>query len=512
MNSNLLKVYYLPIYLSITLIAGIYLGKNIFSTSQSFNQFSSNDSLYNEASNLAEILQIVQDNYVDSVNVKDVAGKGLSDLLHRLDPHSNYIPASKVAKTNESLEGSFEGIGLEFLLMGDTIVAVKTVANGPSHKAGILPGDKILFIENQNAVIKDIKSEDVINKLRGKRGSTVNIKIQRHGSSTLIPLSIKRAEIPIYSVHAAFMLDSSTAYFKIDEFSSTTMDEFKASYPYQNEKVKTVVIDLRGNGGGYLNTCTQLADEFLKEEELIVYTKGRTQGERKMYATSQGRFEDVRLYVLIDHQSASASEIFAGAMQDNDRATIIGTRSFGKGLVQEMFTLSDGAQVRLTISRYYTPSGRCIQKPYKDMDYEDYTLSSFDNDSIADSTVYFTKNKRKVYGGGGIFPDIKINEDSTISWKELGYIYRNDIIRKTAIRFVIQHLGTLSKLGLEEFKNNKIYNAQLNNMVQKLNVSPFAKEYILKEVKANVVRSIWGNNAYYSLKLQGDEWLKKVKK
>ena len=508
MNSNFLKVYYLPIYLSVTLIAGIYLGKNFFA-SKSTNSFSSIDSQFSEASNLAEILQIVQDNYVDSVNVQDIAGKGLSDLLHRLDPHSNYIPASKVAKTNESLEGSFDGIGLEFLLLGDTIVAVKTVPGGPSEKAGIKPGDKILFIDNKNAVIKNIKTEEVVNRLRGKRGTTVNLKIKRHGQSQLLPISISRAEIPIYSVHAAFMLDSSTAYFKIDEFSSTTMEEFKSSYPYKNEKVKTVVIDLRGNGGGYLNTCTQLADEFLKEDELIVYTKGRAQGERKMYATAEGRFEEVKLYVLIDHESASASEIFAGAMQDNDRATIIGMRSFGKGLVQEMFTLSDGAQVRLTISRYYTPSGRCIQKPYKDIEYEEYALNAISGDNILDSTVYYTKNKRKVYGGGGIFPDVQISEDSTVSWKELSLIYRNDLIRKLAISFVTENNEGLSKLKSQEFINSKVYNNMLAlKVAQHKELSNDAKEYLLKEVKANVLRSIWGNNAYYSFKTKGDLWLK----
>ncbi|MFZ9847178.1 MAG: S41 family peptidase [Flavobacteriales bacterium] len=512
MKQGFIKVYHLPIYLAITLVIGIFLGKNFFSSKSSFVAADSNDSLYTEALNLAEILKLVHENYVDSVNVKDIAHKGISEFLHQLDPHSNYIPSSKVDKANESLEGSFEGIGLEFLLVKDTIVSVRPVKNGPSAIAGIQPGDKIVIIEGKNASHPKMKSEEVVGKLRGKRGSVVNVKVKRSGVDSLIPFAITRAEIPIYSVDAAFMLDSSTAYFKIGEFSRTTMDEFKATYPYNNNKVKTVVMDLRGNGGGYLNTCTQLVDEFLKDGELIVYTQDRQREQNKMYASSVGKFEEVKLYVLIDHQSASASEIFAGAMQDNDRATIIGSRSFGKGLVQELFTLSDGSQVRLTVSRYYTPSGRCIQKPYKDVDYLDYAYS--DNDSVADTTAYYTKSKRKVFGGGGIHPDINIKEDSMVFWRELTHLYQDDFARKCAIQAIVQNAAQWKSLTAEQFiNNNKAEEAMRKTMGALLPkaLSTESKNYLLNDVKGNVLRCLWGNNAYYQYKLRDDRCLMKIK-
>ncbi len=512
MKQGLIKVYHLPIYLAITLVIGIFLGKNFFSSTTSFVSTGANDSLYNEALNLAEILQLVQENYVDSVNVKDIAHKGISEFLHQLDPHSNYIPANKVDKANESLEGSFEGIGLEFLLLKDTIVAVRPVKSGPSALAGIQPGDKIVVIEGKNASQKNMNSDDVVGKLRGKRGSVVNVKVKRNGVDSLIPFAITRAEIPIYSVDAAFMLDSSTAYFKIGEFSRTTMDEFKATYPYNNNKVKTVVMDLRGNGGGYLNTCTQLADEFLKEGELMVYTQDRQHQQNKMFATSDGKFENVKLYVLIDDESASASEIFAGAMQDNDRATIIGSRSFGKGLVQELFTLADGSQIRLTVSRYYTPSGRCIQKPYKGIDYLDYANS--DNDSIADSTTYYTKKKRKVFGGGGIHPDISVKEDSMVFWRELSPLYQDDFARKCAMQAIVQYSVEWKSASAAQFVNDKKAEEQMRKAINSLSpkaLSIEAQKYLLNDVRGNVLRCLWGNNAYYQYKLKEDKCLQKIK-
>ena len=340
----------------------------------------------------------------------------------------------------------------------------------------------------------------------------VNVKVKRSGVDSLIPFAITRAEIPIYSVDAAFMLDSSSAYFKIGEFSRTTMDEFKATYPYNNPKVKTVVMDLRGNGGGYLNTCTQLADEFLKDAELIVYTQDRQHEQHKMFATPEGKFENVKLYVLIDYESASASEIFAGAMQDNDRATIIGSSSFGKGLVQELFSLADGSQIRLTVSRYYTPSGRCIQKPYKDIDYTDYADDH--SDSLRDSTVYFTKGKRKVFGGGGIQPDISLNEDSIVFWRELSALYQDDFARKCAIQSILQNASQWKILSAEQFISSKAIDGQLRNTLAKLlpkNLSAEAESYLLNDVKGNVLRCLWGSNAYYQYKLRGDKCLKKIK-
>lgn len=515
MKQGFVKVYYLPLYIAITLVVGIFLGKNFFSGKSSFASSSNaNDSLYNEALNFAEVLQLVQDNYVDSVVVKDLARKGISDFLHELDPHSNYIPAAKVSEVNESLEGSFEGIGLQFVLLNDTIVAYKAVPKGPAEKAGIQAGDKIVMIDGQPASHPNLSSDEVVGKLRGKRGSVVNVKVKRNGQSNLVPISITRAEIPLYSVEAAFMLDSTTAYFRIDEFSRTTMDELKSTYPYNNSKVKRVIVDLRSNGGGYLNTCTQLADEFLKDGELIVYTKDRTKEQRKMFATAEGKFENVKLYVLINGESASASEIFAGAMQDNDRATIIGSRSFGKGLVQEVFNLSDGSQVRLTISRYYTPSGRSIQKPYKDVDYEDYAISQYHTDTLMDTTAYFTKGKRKVFGGGGIVPDIKVQDDTLLAWKELSMLYREGFSRECAAKCIIEQGKAWKSLSAKAFANDKNVDQVVMKIAKsmlKKQLSSAALNYLMRDIKADVIRSLWGNNAFFEFKLVGDKCLEKIK-
>ncbi len=392
-------------------------------------------------------------------------------------------------------------------------MAVRALENGPSDLVGIQPGDQIVAVEKENISGIKINTDQVVGKLRGKRGSKVKILVKRSGESKLLSFTITRAEIPIHSVDAAYMLDSNTAYFKIGEFSRNTMDEFKSSYPYNNPKVKKVIMDLRGNGGGYLNTCTQLADEFLKSGEMIVYTKDRLHEKREMLASKEGRFEEVKLVVLIDHESASASEIFAGAMQDNDRGIIIGTRSFGKGLVQEIFNLSDGSQLRLTVSRYHTPSGRCIQKPYKDLDYETYAMSHYSLDTLKDSTVYYTQSKRKVYGGGGIYPDIVIESD-TLKWQQLREVYKNDVIRESAIRFIVSNKTLLKAISEKAFISGAVddkLNAFSIEKLKKYNLSEVLNKEMTKEVKANVARCLYGNTAFYSIRLLNDQCLEKAK-
>ncbi|MCX6183087.1 MAG: S41 family peptidase [Bacteroidetes bacterium] len=512
--SRFSKIYYFPIYIAITLIVGIYVGKSLpAGVSSSLGGSSRSDSLANEIYNLAEMLELVKDNYVDSVDVTKIAQKGINDLLKQLDPHSVYVPASMVEKMNESLKGSFEGIGMEFTMFDDTVVVVKPIIGGPSEKVGLQPGDKILKVEGKNIAGLGIKSEDIIKKLRGKRGSTVNISVWRKGEAQLLTFSITRAEIPIHSVDAAYMLDSATAYFRISDFAENTIQEMKASYPYSNPKVKNVIIDLRNNGGGYLNTCIDLADEFLKADELVVYTDDRQHKEKKMFATEKGQFEKAKVFVLINSESASASEIFAGAIQDNDRGLLIGERTFGKGLVQEVFPLSDGGQMRLTVSRYYTPSGRCIQRDYKGVEYEDYSTLRFDESKTDTTKVFFTKNKRKVYACGGVLPDVVMHEDTTLMMEEIAILYEDDFIRKMALQYYLDHKKELKALTPEKFMASGLMQMDIKKYVQRhlvqsqLLKSPLnaaSQAFILKEVNAVIAKSAWDSNAYYKVLLQND--------
>jgi len=518
--SRFSKIYYFPIYIAITLIVGIILGKSLpTGIPSSFSASSKSDSLANEVYNLAEMLELVKENYVDSVDVTKIAQDGINDLLKQLDPHSAYVPASMVEKTNESLKGSFEGIGMEFTLFKDTIVVVKPVIGGPSEKIGLQPGDKILKIEGKNIAGIGLKSEDAIKKLRGKRGTIVNISVWRKGETKLLSFSITRAEIPIHSVEAAYMMDSSTAYFKISEFAENTLQEFKESYPYSNKKVKNVIVDLRGNGGGYLNTCVDLVNEFLKDGELIVYTDDRQHHEKKMFATAKGQFEEAKVFVLINRESASASEIFAGAIQDNDRGRLIGERTFGKGLVQEVFPLSDGGQMRLTVSRYYTPSGRCIQREYKGVEYEEYSTNRFEDAETDTSKVFYTKNKRKVYACGGVLPDVVIPHDSTIQWEEMRALYENDFIRKSALQYFLDHKKELKAMTFNSFLTSTAIQADLKKRVlHELEKTGWVKKqlntatnlYIINEVRAIVAKSVWDSNAYYKVLMERDKYIEYI--
>ncbi len=515
--SKFSKIYYFPIYIAIILIVGIYIGKSLpAGRSSSFSVSSKSDSLANEVYNLAEMLELVKENYVDSVDVTKIAQKGINDLLKQLDPHSAYVPSAMVEKMNESLKGSFEGIGMEFTLFKDTIVVVKPVSGGPSEAVGLQPGDKILKIEGKNIAGIGLKTEEIIKKLRGKRGTVVNISVWRKGETKLLPFSITRAEIPIHSVEAAYMIDSVTAYFKISEFAENTMQELKASYPYANKKVKNIIVDLRSNGGGYLNTCTDLADEFLKDRELIVYTDDRQHHEKKMFATEKGQFEKAKVFVLINHESASASEIFAGAIQDNDRGTLIGERTFGKGLVQEVFPLSDGGQMRLTVSRYYTPSGRCIQREYKGLEYEEYSTGHFDDAKTDTTKVFYTKNKRKVYACGGVLPDVVIAPDSSIQWERMTDLYEDDFVRKAGLQYFLNHKKELKTLTAEQFIASAAIQADIKKEVLrqlatstllKKQINPATYAYLINEVRAVVAKSVWDSNAYYKVLMQHDSYI-----
>lgn len=396
---------------------------------------------------MSTVLQLIKFGYVDTVSLNKFVEKGVVEMLKELDPHTAYISKEEVERTNEPLVGNFDGVGIQFQIIKDTIVAASVINGGPSEKVGVLAGDKILKIDTMVAVGKSITNKWVFEHLRGKKGTTVLVTIARRGSEKPLEFSIVRDKIPINSIDAYFMATPEVGYIKLDRFAQTTMDEFrKALIVLKLKGMKHLIFDLRGNGGGYLGTAIDLADEFLSTEKQIVYTEGAASPIQRYYATAKGNFETGRLVILVDEGSASASEIVSGAIQDWDRGIIIGRRSFGKGLVQKPFTLNDGSVIRLTTARYHTPTGRCIQKPYDDgLDdyYKDFSkrlkhgeFVNADSIKFPDSLKYFTPAKRVVYGGGGIMPDIFIPMDTN----RLSDFYTNLFRKGVLNNFVMQYL------------------------------------------------------------------------
>ena len=371
-----------------------------------------------------DVLNLIESKYVEHPDYESLVDEAIIGLVKELDPHSEYMTAEEYKKMSEPLKGNFEGIGIQFNILKDTIAVVSPISGGPSEKLGIRSGDKIVMIEDTIVAGIGITNRDVIDKLRGDKGTKVRIKIYRRGVKDLIDYTIVRDKIPIYSLDASYMLTEEIGYVKLNRFSQTTMPEFyEALDELEPQGMKHLVLDLRGNSGGYLNTAIQLSDEFLEDKDLIVYTEGASNPKRESLATNRGRFEKGKLVVLIDEGSASASEIVSGAVQDHDRGLIIGRRSFGKGLVQRPFKLRDGSTLKLTTARYYTPSGRCIQRPY-DEGNDEYRKEyqrrrdhgeffSADSVEIDEEQKFLTDNKRIVYGGGGILPDIFIPVDTS---------------------------------------------------------------------------------------------------
>jgi carboxyl-terminal processing protease len=412
-------------------VIGIFIG-SFFA-----NRFSGNRlSIINSGSNkLNDLLHIVDDQYVDTVNVNDLVEKAMPTILKELDPHSVYISQKDVQQANDDLKGSFFGVGIEFTIRKDTIHVQNVISNGPSERAGLLAGDKIVEIDGEPFVGKEVTNDEAMHRLKGDKDTKVVIGVLRGKEKKVRTYTIIRGEIPMKSVTATYMLNEQTGYIKIKNFGDKTYPELLIALArLGQEGFANLVIDLRGNTGGYLGSAVQMANEFLSRGKLIVYTEGRRSQRQEYRSDGRGSYQNIPLVVLIDEESASASEIFAGAIQDNDRGTIIGRRSFGKGLVQQPITLHDGSMIRLTIARYYSPSGRCIQKPYTngaDRSYEEDLINRyqhgefFSQDSIKhEGPEYHTLNGRTVYGGGGITPDIFVGEDTlniTSYYKEASF-------------------------------------------------------------------------------------------
>ena len=484
---------------------------------------------------LKEVLDLVNDRYVETPDMEKASEQAIVAMLKTLDPHSVYISANDVQKANENLQGNFEGVGITFQILDDTVNVVEVIDGGPSYKAGIQAGDKIVRIDGKSAVGDSVNNTFVSTHLRGTKGSVVEITMLR-GKSEL-NFKVTRDKVPIYSVETWFMENDSVGYIKLSRFARTSADEAcKALDQLKKLGMKALMLDLRGNSGGFLDVATSLANEFLPARKLIVYQEGRRQPRHSYSTNSHGRFREGRLVVLIDENSASASEIVSGAIQDWDRGTIVGRRSFGKGLVQRMFSLKDGAQVRLTTARYYTPSGRCIQKPYSDGSdayrndiYERYKhgeLLSQDSIHFADSLKYKTASGRVVYGGGGIMPDVFVPMDTTKLTDYYVTLRNKGIVNNFPLRWVERHRTELLPLGFERFL--EIYDSydvdkEFVEYAKSKGYEPKASEdetnnereavtahYQHLVLKALIAKNLYGSKYYYQVMKEIDPCYKKA--
>ncbi len=508
---------YLPVMFSLTLILGILLGVWIASGSLSKKElFSSNKD------KLKTILQLIENEYVDSIAYDELVERSITSLLFELDPHSSYISSEDFANVNDELQGKFEGVGVQFRIEKDTILVVNTVSGGPSEKEGIKAGDRIISVDGEKLAGIGVTNEDVMRTLKGPKGSKVKLEIKRRGLKHTIPFTITRDEIPTYSIDAYYMHNREIGYIKMSKFSVTTGEEFRhALMELKTKGMTKLILDLRGNGGGYLDAAVEVCDEFLKEKQLIVYTEGANQARNDTYATKKGSFEDQQVVVLIDDWSASASEIVAGAIQDNDRGTIIGRRSFGKGLVQKQILLEDGSALRLTTARYHTPTGRCIQKSYAkgseayyaDL-FERYLGGEMENkDSVvfADSLKYTTPKGKIVYGGGGIMPDIyiPINTDSQRVFLHqiinlgLDYEFAFDFADKN--RQSIKKNYPTSMQFLQKFSLNSQSYGRFLSLAKKRGIKEseekirYVETEIKNRLKAYIARNIYNDKSFYQI-------------
>lgn len=480
------------------------------------------------------LLRLIDGYYVDTANVEKLTEDAIVHMLGELDPHSVYISKEEVKKMNEPLKGNFEGIGISFNIFKDTLMVTTTIPGGPSEEVGLRAGDRIIEVDGKNIAGIGLKNSDVFDMLRGKKGTEVEVTVLRKSNDEILDFTIVRDKIPIHSLDASYMLDEETGYIKLNKFSATTTEEFtEAMNELRPKGIKNLVLDLRGNGGGYLKTAIEIADQFLKDDKLVVYTEGVNEPKREYDATSKGMFEDGNLVVLVDEMSASASEIVSGAIQDWDRGLIIGRRSYGKGLVQKPYFLTDGSMVRLTTARYYTPSGRSIQKPF-DEGIESYRKDyitrmergeMFSKDSIdfADSLRYQTLlNGRTVFGGGGIMPDIFIPMDTSSHYKYFNKLRRNRVIYDFSLNYVDEHREALKDkyADFEDFaKNFEVTSEMIDKIIEKgekegVDKDPesqaFVQDAMIRQVKGLIARDIFSLEDYYRIANEDDDAINKA--
>ena len=461
--------------------------------------------------------------YVDSVNEQKLVEDGIRGMLEKLDPHSTYTDAKETKAMNEPLQGDFEGIGVQFNMIEDTLVVIQPVVNGPSQKVGILAGDRIVSVNDSTIAGVKMPRIDIMKMLRGKKGTKVKLGVVRRGVSNILTFVVTRDKIPVHTLNAAYMIRPGVGYICLESFGMKTHKEFMdAVKELEKQGMKSLILDLQDNGGGYLQAAVQIANEFLKDNEMIVYTEGRNVRRQNYKAIGNGRLQKMRVYVLVNEFTASAAEIVTGAIQDNDRGTVVGRRTFGKGLVQRPFDFPDGSMMRLTIAHYYTPSGRCIQKPYKKGDLKDYEmdlekrlkhgeLTNPDSIHFDSSQKFYTlRNHRVVYGGGGIMPDYFVPLDTTKYTKYHRLLAAKNIIMNAYLKYVDANRTTLKDLykSFDTFNKNYVVPQSLLDTIiaegKKEKVEPKDKAdltatmpYIKVQLKALVARDLWDMNEYY---------------
>lgn len=477
----------------------------------------------------------IENLYVDKIDNAELVESAIRGMLKELDPHSTYLTPDEVEKSNESLQGNFDGIGIQFNMIEDTLFVVQPLPNGPSEKVGILAGDRIITVNDTTIAGVKMSQENIMKRLRGPKGTEVKIGVKRQGLDELVYFNVIRDKIPVNTVDAAYMAADGVGYIKVSSFGLTTLQEFREKMKeLQSAGAKSLILDLQGNGGGYLHAAVELANEFLERDQLIVYTEGRRSPRSGYRATGNGMFRNGKLVVLIDEFSASASEIVSGAIQDWDRGTVVGRRSFGKGLVQRPIEFHDGSMIRLTIAQYFTPVGRCIQKPYgEDIDYaadivkrlESGELTNADSIHLPDSLKYQTKIKgRTVYGGGGIMPDVFVPLDTTRTNKYYSEVTAKGCVLQTSLSYVEKHRKQLERRykTYESFNEKFIINDDILQLLQDkalvANVDFDEKQWnevlpIFKiQLKSLIARNIWSMNEYYQSMSELDDILQQALK
>ena len=522
-----MKKYLLPTLTVLGVALGLTIGMSLCQKANAQRIVYQNGQWSLEQTKVDRLLQLMEKAYVDSLNIDSITDEVMTEMVQKLDPHSAYIPKEDLEMVNSELAASFSGIGVQFSIQQDTVRIVAVIAGGPCEGVGVLAGDKIITVDDSTFVGKKMNNEKVMKTLRGPKGTQVKLGIIRAGVSEPLSFTVTRGDIPVHSVDAKFIIDEKIGFVRVNKFGETTYKEFIAALAELSSKgADRFIVDLRENSGGYMEMAIRMANEFLSRGDLIVYSQGRAYPRYEATANGSGRFKNVPLVVLIDNFSASASEIFAGAMQDNDRATIVGRRSFGKGLVQQQMPFDDGSAVRLTVARYYTPSGRCIQKPYVLGEQEDYAKDleerwehgefySADSIHFSDTTTYRTKNGRIVRGGGGIMPDVFVGRDTSLNtpWYNrcvnLAYTYQ------FAYQYTDAHRKELNKYkdwqSLEKYLIKQDIIPEFVKFAEGKGVEPNQAEIqksrplMTRLLHAYIVRNILGDEGFFPLFERDDE-------
>ncbi|WP_336128100.1 S41 family peptidase [Mesoflavibacter sp. CH_XMU1422-2] len=514
---------YIPFIIGLAVAAGIFIGGNLDFGDTSDKLFTSNS----KKDKLNRLIDYIDYEYVEDVNTDSIVDVTVNGILDNLDPHSVYIPKEKMKRSAENMKGNFVGIGINFYTFKDTITVIKTVENGPSAKAGIKGGDRILEANGKSLLGET--NDSLVETLRGKRYSEVKLKVYRKGEPKLLTFNVTRDVVPIKSVDAAYMLTEDLGYIKINRFAESTYKEFKKALKrLKKEGANSLVLDLRENPGGFLEIAVNIVDEFLEDNKLIVYTKNKKGDVEKSYSTSKGEFENGELFVMIDENSASASEIIAGALQDNDKGTIVGRRSYGKGLVQREMQLGDGSAVRLTVSKYYTPTGRSIQRSYANGNtdyYDDYSYRMKSGElideskiEVADSLKFTTPKGKVVYGGGGIIPDVFVPLNRKMENETLSFLERKGFFNNFIFEEIEKDRNYYSSISRQEFFDNYIVE---DNMIKdfeeylkiktRSNIVFVAyREEVKHYLKATIAEQLYGFGAYHKILNKHDDMIDKV--